>query len=108
MVAPGRIEAQDFPYPEVGDDAMVIALEMCGICGTDKHSYRGETTQHGGTPKAPTWVTHARTRIATTTSSQIGLSERRNRTPGIQGPGRKLQSDRGEERSTRQRPNPWR
>ena len=23
MVAPGRIEAQDFPYPEIGDDAMV-------------------------------------------------------------------------------------
>ena len=50
MVAPGRIEAQDFPYPEIGDDAMVIALEMCGICGTDKHTYRGETTQYGGTP----------------------------------------------------------
>jgi D-arabinose 1-dehydrogenase-like Zn-dependent alcohol dehydrogenase len=28
----------------------VIALEMCGICGTDKHTYRGETTQYGGTP----------------------------------------------------------
>ena len=51
MTAPGRIEAQDFPYPEVGDDAMVIALEMCGICGTDKHTYRGETDpvrRHGG------------------------------------------------------------
>lgn len=50
MLAPGRIEAQTFPYPEVGDDAMVIALEMCGICGTDKHTWRGETTQYGGTP----------------------------------------------------------
>lgn len=49
MTGPGRIEAQDFPYPEVGEDAMVIALEMCGICGTDKHTYRGETTQYGGT-----------------------------------------------------------
>ena len=29
---------------------MVIALEMCGICGTDKHTWRGETTQYGGTP----------------------------------------------------------
>jgi D-arabinose 1-dehydrogenase-like Zn-dependent alcohol dehydrogenase len=47
---PGRIEAQEFPYPEIGDDAMVIALEMCGICGTDKHTYRGETIQYGGTP----------------------------------------------------------
>ena len=50
MTGPGRIEAQDFPYPDVSDDAMVIALEMCGICGTDKHTYRGETIQYGGTP----------------------------------------------------------
>ena len=49
MTAPGRLETQDFPYPEVRDDAMVIALEMCGICGTDKHTYRGETVQYGGT-----------------------------------------------------------
>ncbi len=50
MVAPGRMETQAFPYPEIGEDAMVIALEMCGICGTDKHTWRGETTQYGGTP----------------------------------------------------------
>ena len=50
MTAPGRIETQAFPYPEIGEDAMVIALEMCGICGTDKHTWRGETTQYGGTP----------------------------------------------------------
>ena len=50
MTGPGRIEPQEFAYPEIGDDAMVIAMEMCGICGTDKHTYRGETTQYGGTP----------------------------------------------------------
>jgi L-iditol 2-dehydrogenase len=49
MTRPGLVEAQEFPYPEVGDDALVIALEMCGICGTDKHTYRGETVQYGGT-----------------------------------------------------------
>jgi threonine dehydrogenase-like Zn-dependent dehydrogenase len=49
MTGPGRIEAQSFPYPEIDDDAMVIALEMCGLCGTDKHTYRGETVQYGGT-----------------------------------------------------------
>lgn len=50
MLAPGRIETQTFPYPDSGDDGMVIAIEMCGICGTDKHTWRGETTQYGGTP----------------------------------------------------------
>ena len=26
-----------------------MKVEMCGICGTDKHTYLGETTQYGGT-----------------------------------------------------------
>ena len=50
MTGPGRIETQSFPYPDTGADGMVMALEMCGICGTDKHTWRGETTQYGGTP----------------------------------------------------------
>jgi hypothetical protein len=25
MTGPGRIESQDFPYPEIGDEAMVVA-----------------------------------------------------------------------------------
>ncbi|MCB1499869.1 MAG: zinc-binding dehydrogenase [Bauldia sp.] len=54
MTAPGKIGTQTFPYPEVGDGAMVIALEACGICGTDKHTWRGETTQYGGTPAETT------------------------------------------------------
>lgn len=54
MTAPGQIETRGFPYPEVGDDAMVIALEACGIRGTDKHTWRGETTQYGGTPAETT------------------------------------------------------
>jgi threonine dehydrogenase-like Zn-dependent dehydrogenase len=49
MTGPGRIETHDYPYPDIGDDALVIALEMCGLCGTDKHIFRGETTQYGGT-----------------------------------------------------------
>ncbi|MDQ0395871.1 zinc-dependent alcohol dehydrogenase [Labrys monachus] len=50
MTGPGRIETQHFPYPDAGEDGMVIKLELCGLCGTDKHTYRGETTQYGGTP----------------------------------------------------------
>ena len=49
MVEPGRIEVQEFPYPEVADDAMLMKVELSGICGTDKHSYRGETKQYAGT-----------------------------------------------------------
>lgn len=50
MTAPGRFEVRGFPRPPLADGAMLIALEMCGICGTDKHTFKGETTQYAGTP----------------------------------------------------------
>ncbi len=50
MTAPGRFEVRRYPYPEVDDFSLVIALEMCGLCGTDKHTFRGETVQYAGTP----------------------------------------------------------
>lgn len=49
MTGPGRMETRSYPYPDAGMDGMVMKLEMCGICGTDKHTWRGETTQYGGT-----------------------------------------------------------
>lgn len=54
MTGPGRIETRSYPYPEAGTDGMVIKIELCGICGTDKHTWRGETTQYGGTPAETT------------------------------------------------------
>jgi len=50
MTAPGAFEVRRYPYPEVDEVSAVIELEMCGICGTDKHTFRGETTQFAGTP----------------------------------------------------------
>ena len=50
MTAPGRFEVRRYPFPQVDDHSMVIQLEMCGICGTDKHTFRGETVQYAGTP----------------------------------------------------------
>ena len=49
MTAPGKLEVRQYPYPAVDDVSLVIELEMCGICGTDKHTYRGETVQFAGT-----------------------------------------------------------
>ena len=49
MVRPGKMEIQDFPHPELEDDAALLKVEMCGICGTDKHTWRGETQQYAGT-----------------------------------------------------------
>jgi D-arabinose 1-dehydrogenase-like Zn-dependent alcohol dehydrogenase len=50
MTAPGKFEVRRYPYPDVDDASMVIELEMCGLCGTDKHTFLGETVQYAGTP----------------------------------------------------------
>lgn len=50
MVAPGVVEVQELPYPDhLEPGAMIIKMEMSGICGTDKHAYQGELTLYGGT-----------------------------------------------------------
>lgn len=49
MVRPGKIEIQTFPLPDLEDGALLLKVEMCGICGTDKHTWHGETRQYAGT-----------------------------------------------------------
>ena len=50
MVAPGRMEVQELPYPDhLEPGAVIVKMEMSGICGTDKHAFRGEVTLYGGT-----------------------------------------------------------
>jgi threonine dehydrogenase-like Zn-dependent dehydrogenase len=50
-LGPGKMEMQEFPYPSPGRGAAVVKMIMSGICGTDKHSYKGETKQYAGTPR---------------------------------------------------------
>ena len=47
--APGRIEVREFPMPNVEPGAVLIRVLLSGICGTDKHTFRGETKQYAGT-----------------------------------------------------------
>jgi len=47
---PGRIEVERFPFPEPEPGAVVMKVIYSGICGTDKHTFRGETKQYAGTP----------------------------------------------------------
>lgn len=50
MVAPGKMEVQELPYPDhLEPGAVIVKMEMSGICGTDKHAYKGELTLYGGT-----------------------------------------------------------
>jgi L-iditol 2-dehydrogenase len=50
MVAPGKVECQEVPYPDhLEPGAAIVKMEMSGICGTDKHAFKGEVTLYGGT-----------------------------------------------------------
>jgi L-iditol 2-dehydrogenase len=47
--APGRFALDHFPYPDPEPGAVVLRIEHSGICGTDKHTWRGESLQYAGT-----------------------------------------------------------
>jgi L-iditol 2-dehydrogenase len=50
LVAPRRIEIVDYPMPtDLEPGAVLLRMIASGICGTDKHTYRGETVQYAGT-----------------------------------------------------------
>ena len=53
LVAPGRLELRHYPYPEqLEPGAVLLRMLASGICGTDKHTFRGETQQYAGTDHA--------------------------------------------------------
>jgi len=49
MEAPGRMTVASFPDPDPAAGAVVLRMQYSGICGTDKHTWRGETVQYAGT-----------------------------------------------------------
>ncbi len=49
LVAPGRYEVREYPLPEPSLGCVLVKMELSGICGTDKHTYQGYTTQYAGT-----------------------------------------------------------
>jgi L-iditol 2-dehydrogenase len=50
LTGPGAYELQQFPRPTLPDGSLLMQMEMSGICGTDKHTFLGETKQYAGTP----------------------------------------------------------
>lgn len=37
LKGPGRLEVTDVPVPAVGDGDVLVAVDLCGICGSDLH-----------------------------------------------------------------------
>jgi L-iditol 2-dehydrogenase len=52
ITSPGGIEVRRFPRPRLEPGQVLMRVEYSGICGTDKHTFRGETEQYAGTPHA--------------------------------------------------------
>jgi L-iditol 2-dehydrogenase len=48
MIAPGRLEMRTYPYPQVDHNSAILKPQMVGICGTDRHIYKGEAQQLRG------------------------------------------------------------
>src|SRR5262245_17129140 len=48
MTAPGKTEMRTYPYPRIDRDSAILKVEMTGICGTDRHIYKGEAQQLRG------------------------------------------------------------
>jgi 2-desacetyl-2-hydroxyethyl bacteriochlorophyllide A dehydrogenase len=40
--APGRMSIEDVPRPVPGPQDLLVRVEACGICGSDRHMFRGE------------------------------------------------------------------
>jgi D-arabinose 1-dehydrogenase-like Zn-dependent alcohol dehydrogenase len=47
---PGLISLGEFPMPDPMPGAVIMKVHCSGICGTDKHTFRGESKQYAGTP----------------------------------------------------------
>ncbi len=54
LTAPRTVEIQEFKYPKLVKGGAIIRTELAGICGTDKHTYKGECRQYAGTPQETT------------------------------------------------------
>jgi threonine dehydrogenase-like Zn-dependent dehydrogenase len=48
-VCPGSIEVRTFEVPDPEPGAVILRMRLSGICGTDKHTFRGESKQYAGT-----------------------------------------------------------
>lgn len=48
LVQPGKYELREYPLPVPAPGCVLVKMDLSGICGTDKHTYQGFTTQYAG------------------------------------------------------------
>ncbi len=45
VTEPGKLEMQEFPLPQVGDDDGILKVELAGVCGSDPGIFRGKASR---------------------------------------------------------------
>ena len=45
VTEPGRIEMQEFPLPEIGDEDGILKMELAGVCGSDPGIFKGKISR---------------------------------------------------------------
>ena len=48
MTAPAKMAVRSYPFPQLGTDSAILKVEMTGVCGTDKHIFKGEASNIRG------------------------------------------------------------
>jgi len=48
MTAPGKMELREYPFPQMDHDSAILKIDMTGVCGTDKHIFKGEARELRG------------------------------------------------------------
>jgi threonine dehydrogenase-like Zn-dependent dehydrogenase len=48
MTAPGKMEIRQYPFPQVDCNSAILKVDMTGVCGTDKHIFKGEASSIRG------------------------------------------------------------
>jgi len=87
MKGPGRVAVETFPRPDVEPGAVLMEVVYSGICGTDKHTFRGETIQYAGTPherrlEYPLICGHENVGIVVETGGEVQASDGSPLRPG--------------------------
>ena len=87
MTGPGELEVRAFPVPEPEPGAVLMRVRLSGICGTDKHTFRGETIQYAGTPhertiEYPLICGHENVGVVEATGGQVAADDGTPLRPG--------------------------
>jgi alcohol dehydrogenase len=53
LTAVENLELSEFPIPDVGAEDAILAVEACGLCGSDYEQWKGELNLSGGYPIIP-------------------------------------------------------